>query len=125
MFRGLLRPGQGFKEFHVFRRKGELTKTGRPRTGEYVPEGTFFGTISQSAPEETEQQKQRGSPVTFTIIQKGGKNRAYANDVLELTEPVQGGGCLTRRFLVKGQPRNPGELNHFIVYKVEEREDLQ
>lgn len=127
-FRGLLRPGQGFKPFKVLRREGATTVTGRPYTGSLKPVGCFYGIISQASPREQEQWKQLGTPITHTIVQRGTKGRAKATDVLEL----ETGGCCcgceepqTRRFLVQGEPQDPGELGHFLVYRVEERNDLQ
>ena len=117
-FRPQLRPGQGFKPFRVLRRVNGTTPTGRPTTGSLEPQGEFFGIISQATPTEREQWKQDGHPITHTIVQRGTKNRAMATDVLELE--AEG-----RRFEVKGQPQDPGELGHFLIYKVEEREDLQ
>ena len=117
-FRGLLRPGQGFKPFTVLKRVGKLTNTGRPTTGSLEEKGEFFGIISQASPREVEQHKQLGTPITHTIVQRGTKDRADATDVLEL----KGEG---RRFLVQGKPQDPGELGHFLVYKVEERADLE
>jgi len=126
MFRGLLRPGQGFKTFRVLRRTGGITEKGRPYTGGLEPQGEFLGIISQASPKEIEQHKQLGTPITHTIVQQFTHNRAFSNDVLELTErsPMDGSE-VTRRFLVQGSPHNPGELDHFLVYKVEERKDLQ
>jgi len=90
--------------------------------------GTFLGIISQASPKEQEQWKQLGTPITHTIVQRGTKDRAKATDVLELTPPAQCDSNTqpkTRRFLVQGEPQDPGELGHFLVYRVEEREDLQ
>lgn len=120
MFRGLLRPGQGFKPFRVYRREGCITASGRPRTGSLEPQGEFFGIISQASPKEVEQAKQLGSPITHTIVQRGTKCRAKATDVLGLHGPEG-----SRWFLVKGDPKDPGELGHFLIYSVEERDDLQ
>ena len=120
-FRPMLRPGQGFKPFKVLRREGGLTETARPTTSALKPHGEFRGIISQASPKEVEQHKQLGSPITHTIVQRGTRNMAKANDVLELA--TSSGD--TRRFLVKGDPRDPGELGHFLVYTVEERDDLQ
>lgn len=126
-FNGLLRPGQGFKPFRVLRRSGTVTQTGRPYTGELTQVGVFNGIISQASPTEKEQWKQLGNPITHTIVQRGTRGRAFANDVLELVEKrhCEDGEPKTRRFLVQGQPQDPGELGHFLIYKVEEREDLQ
>lgn len=116
-FRGLLRPGQGFKPFRVLRRESGVTPKGRPYTDKLVAKGEFYGIISQASPTEKEQFKQLGTPITHTIVQRGTKDHAKATDVLELE--AEG-----RRFFVQGQPHNPGELNHFLVYHVEERADL-
>jgi len=126
-FNGLLRPGQGFKTFTVYRRTGATTNTGRPYTGSLVTIGTFMGIISQASPREQEQWKQLGTPITHTIVQRGTAGGAAANDVLELSPPSTccGPTVEPRRFLVKGDPQNPGELGHFLVYRVEERKDLQ
>ena len=119
-FRPMLRPGQGFKSFQVLRREGGLTASGRPTTSKLKPQGEFFGMITQASPTEKEQHKQLGSPITHTILQRGTKNRAKSTDVLELVE-----GNSKRRFYVQGEPQDPGELGHFLIYKVEERADLQ
>ena len=116
-FRGLLRPGQGFKRYTVLRRKSGVTATGRPVTQKLEPDGYIFGIISQANQKEQEQWKQNGHPITHTVIQRGTVNQAKATDVLEL----DGTG---RRLLIQGI-RDPGELGHFTVYKVEERVDLQ
>ena len=120
MFRGLLRPGQGFREFNVLRRVGGTTATGRPHTSQLEKRGEFYGIISQASQNEREQWKQDGHPITHTVIQRGIKCRAKATDVLELKTPAGE----VRRFLVQGV-HDPAELGHFISYKVEEREDLQ
>lgn len=121
-FRPMLRPGQGFKQFRVLRRVGGTTSTGRPHTGSLAPKGEFLGMITQASPKEIEQHKQLGSPITHTIVQRGTTNRARATDILEL---VDGCGDNPRRFLVQGEPQDPGELGHFLVYRVEERADLK
>lgn len=115
-FRGLLRPGQGFKPYTILKRQGGVTKTGRPTTAQLEPAGQILGIISQAGQMEKEQWKQSGHPITHTVIQRGNINKAEANDVLELEG--------NRRFLIQGV-RDPGELGHFTVYKVEERLDLQ
>lgn len=119
-FRPMLRPGQGFKLFKVFRGSGGLTDKGRPTTSAPEPHGEFYGMISQADPKEIEQHMQLGTPITHTIVQRGTANRAKATDVLQLGE-----GETARKFLVQGEPKDPGELGHFLIYKVEERADLQ
>ena len=117
-YTGLLRPGQGFKPFTVMRGTSGTTPKGRPYTGEMKPVGTILGIISAASPTEIEQWKQKGHPITHTIVQRGTKDRAQAEDVLVLEDGK-------RRFLVQGKPHDPGELGHYLVYHVEEREDLQ
>lgn len=127
-FNGLLRPGQGFKPFTVLRRTGATTPTGRPYTGDLTEMGQIIGIISQASPTEKEQWKQLGTPITHTIVQRGTKNRAMATDILQLVPPVPCdfvGPMPARYFLVQGEPQDPGELGHFLVYRVEERKDLQ
>ena len=119
-FRGLLRPGQGFKRFTVMRRSTGLSATGRPITTEPQRHGEFFGMISQATPREIEQWNQVGTPITHTIVQRGTTCRAKSGDELELE--AAGG---KRRFRVQGEPQDPGELGNFLIYKVEERRDLQ
>lgn len=121
-FRPMLRPGQGFKRFRVLRREGGLTSSGRPHTKSLAIKGEFLGMITQATPKEIEQHKQLGSPITHTIVQRGTQNRGMATDILEL---VDDSDDKPRRFLVQGEPQDPGELGHFLVYKVEERADLQ
>lgn len=116
-FRGMLRPGQGFKAFSVLRKKGGTTESGRPKTTTLAPDGEIFGIISQASQKEIEQWKQNGHPITHTIVQRGTKDRAKAEEILELKGTK-------RRFRVKGV-NDPGELGHFTIYYVEERLDLQ
>lgn len=122
-FRPMLRPGQGFKPFTILRRGGKLTGGGRPVAGKPEPMGEFFGIISQASQKEVEQFKQNGHPITHTIIKRGGKNNAVETDVLELCDK-DGDQSVTRRFKVQSV-QDPGELGHFLIYKVEERADLQ
>lgn len=123
-FRPMLRPGQGFKPYTVLRRKGGKTASGRPKTAGLESIGTIYGIISQASQTEQEQWKQKGHPITHTVIQRGTKNAGKADDVLELRETGDDGVETVRHFLIQGT-RDPGEIGHFTVYKVEEREDLQ
>ena len=124
-FNAMLRPGQGFRPFTVLRVDSDVNKKGRSSgrvaaTG-YEECGVLYGIISQASPREVEQWKQAGHPITHTIVQRGTSNRAYAQDILELAV-----GCQKpRKFIVQGTPHDPGELGHFLVYHVLEREDLQ
>lgn len=120
MFRGFLRPGQGFRPFTILRKSGGTTKTGRPKTKKFTECGEIIGIISQASQKEQEQWKQNGHPITHTIVQRGFEGRAKVTDILELNVP----GMPVRRFLVQGV-HDPAELGHFTSYKVEERDDLQ
>lgn len=121
-FRPMLRPGQGFQLFKVLRRESAVTEKGRPHTGDLTPSGEIYGMITQADPKEVEQFKQLGTPITHTIVQRNTGIKAKATDILELS-PLPDGK--NRRFLVQGEPKNPGELGYFLVYKVEERFDLK
>ena len=79
--------------------------------------------MTQATPREVEQFKQLGTPITHKIVQRGTTPCAKATDVLELPSPNS--DIPPRRFLVQGEPRNPGGLGHFLVYTVEERSDLK
>lgn len=122
-FRPMLRPGQGFKKFRVLRMVGIVSSKGRPHTSSLASQGEFYGMITQATPEEIDRYKQLGTPITHTIVQRGTTHRAKATDILELQDPTCGDKA--RRFRVQGEPKDPGELGHFLIYKVEERADLQ
>lgn len=121
MIRAFLRPGQGFQPFIVLRRANTITGSGRPVTGELQPAGKILGIISQASQKEQEQWKQNGHPITHTIVQRGTAERGRADDVLQLIKP---GADHPRQFLVQGT-HDPGELGHFTIYYVQEREDLR
>ena len=121
-FRPMLRPGQGFKLFRVLRKVGNTTNTGRPHTSSLKSQGEFYGMLTEASPEDIERYRKLDTPVTHTIVQRGTTNRAKAKDILEL---VDSSGEKPRRFQVTKDPKNPGELGHFLIYKVEERDDLQ
>lgn len=116
-FRAIIRPGQGSKPFKVLRREGGLTAKGRPTTSVLKPHGVIYGIVSKTDPTETDQNKQKGSPKIYTIVQRGTVNQAMANDILEREDG--------KRLLVKGDPKDPGGLGLFSVYTVEERDDLK
>ena len=121
-FRPMLRPGQGFKKFRVLRRVSATTNTGRPHTNSKAPQGEFLGMLTEASPEDIERYKKLDTPITHTIVQRGTANRAKANDILEL---VDDSGDKPRQFLVTKEPKDPGELGHFLIYRVEERTDLK
>ncbi len=118
-FRALLRPGQGFQLFHILRSEGETSKGGRPYTSKNKAGGQLYGILTEADPKEIEHFKQKGTPITHTILQRGTKDRAKASDILEL--PAVDADSKPRRFRVVGEPKNPGDLGHFLIYRVEER----
>ena len=120
-FRPMLRPGQGFKRFRVLRKVSAVTSGGRPHTNSLAPQGELLGMLTQANPEEIERYKKSDHPITHTILQRGTNNRAKATDILEM---VVAGEKKGRRFRVQVEPQDPGELGHFLIYKVEERTDL-
>lgn len=120
MFRGFLRPGQGFRPFTILRKTGGTTNTGRATAGKLTSCGEILGIISQASQKEQEQWKQNGHPITHTIVQRGAEDKVKVTDILELEIR----GQKPRRFRVQGV-HNPAELGHFTSYKVEERDDLQ
>lgn len=123
-FRGFLRPGQGFQRFYVLHREGDVSSTGRAHTGSYKEQGDFYGILTNANPKEIERYKQLGTPITNTIVQRGTKNRAKAKDILELRSSSSDQETKSRKFIVQGEARNPGDLGHFLIYYVEERADL-
>lgn len=116
MFRGLLRPGQGFCKYTVLRKTSGVTEKGRPANGKLIPVGEIMGIRTQANQTDKEQWKQKGHPISHTIVQRGTADVKPA-DILELEGT-------NRRYCVRGL-RDPAELGHFTVYFVEEREDLQ
>ena len=121
-FRPMLRPGQGFKLFRVLRRVGIVSSKGRPHTSSLASQGEFYGMLTEASPEDIERYKKLDTPITHTIVQRGTAHRAKAKDVLELVDPNSEDKA--RRFLVTKDPKDPGGLGHFLIYKVEERDDL-
>lgn len=121
-FRQMLRPGHGFQTFRVLRRVGETTNTGRPYTNKLAPQGEFYGMLTEASPEDIERYKKLDTPITHTIVQQGTANRAKATDILELVDIC---GGKPRCFLVTKEPKNPGDLGHYLIYRVEERADLK
>ena len=120
-FTPMLRPGQGFKTFRILRKVSAVTSGGRPHSNSKAPQGEFTGMLTKASPQEIERYTKLDHPITHTILQVGSKNPAKATDTIEL---VTGSGGKGRRFRVHGDPQNPGELGHFLIYTVEERTDL-
>ena len=111
-------PGQGFQEFTRLTRKTKVTETGRPWGSGLEEQGSIMGILTQASPREVERWQQDGHPITHKVVQWLTENQANPQDVLALPN-----GDTTRTFLIQGL-RNPGEINHCIVYYCEERRDL-
>ncbi len=120
MFRGRLRPGQGFQRFQRLEAQNGVSDRGRPMDG-FIPAGEIIGMLTAASVGEMQQwrgqeiNKQEAHPMLYKIIQQGAENRAKHGDVLLLGN---------RRFTIKGI-HNPVGLDHFTVYFAEEWEDLQ
>lgn len=118
MFRGLLRPGQGFKVYEVLQKQGGKTASGRPTTKKtVVKRDEIMGIISQASQKEIEQWKQAGHPISHKIVQRGNIHKARTGEILRPKGEE-------RYFFIQGT-HDPAELGHFTTYYVEEREDLQ
>ena len=65
--------------------------------------------------------KQAGHPITHTVVQPFYKDRGKATQYLVLDDKNSG---TTRYFYIQGT-KNPGELDHFTIYYVEEKEGIQ
>lgn len=110
-------PGQGFQKFRIYRAKGGLTETGRPKKMKYQPaDGHFYGLLVNASEKEMEQGKQSGHPVTHKIISYNAIVKARATDCLLL--------CASGRQFYVSSTHDHADLNVFMSYMVEERKDL-
>ena len=116
MFVANIVPGQGFQKFTIYKFKGGLTETGRPKSGYEKTKDEFFGMLMNAKEKEIEQAKQNGHPVTHKIVQYGASVKAEAMDYLVLPDG--------RQFYVQGT-KNPSDMDLFMTYLVEERKDLK
>ena len=118
LMRPFLRPWEGFREFEVFTPSTGLTDAGRPKAGGWESKGKVIAALTQASPAEIEQAKQAGHPITHRVVQAIVNFSAAPKDRLILGEDKE-----KRVFLIQNL-RNPGSLNHCIVYYCEERADL-
>ena len=117
MFVANIVPGQGFQKFTVYKFKGGITETGRPKNAHERTKDEFFGMLINAKEKEIEQAKQNGHPVTHKIVQYGVLvKKAEAMDYLVLPDG--------RQFYVQGT-KNPSDMDLFMTYLVEERKDLK
>lgn len=116
MFTANLVPGQGFFSFHVHRKIGGLSSSGKPKTASLQKtEIEFLGMLVGANQKEQTEWKQNGHPITHKIIEYSAMQKAKATDYLVM--------CDGRQFYVQGV-KNPGNLNVTMIYYVEERFDV-
>jgi hypothetical protein len=117
MFQANLVPGQGFRQFTVWEKQGNVTDTGRAQKGIWAEsEKRFYGILTNANQREADQWKQNGHPITHKIISYGAMTQAKPTDYIKLDDG--------RKFYVQGI-KNHGGLNISISYYVEERMDLK
>lgn len=120
----LLRPGQGIREFKLYEKETTISAAGSVgKSSEMKHIGTVYGFLTAASQKEIEQWKQNGHPISNKIVQP--YPRTGDNATGKATQYLSSGGCDSRRtFYIQGT-RNPGQIDHFMVYYVEEREDLK
>lgn len=130
-----LRPGQGFKKFMVGKKQTTVSTAGSiGKSPSFFEIGEIIGMLVGASQKESDQWKQNGHPITHKLIQRGVFPRGKATQYIRLTEknrkPPDAPGEtseepeeVTRYFYIQGT-KNPGELDHEIIYYVEERADL-
>lgn len=117
MFVANLLPGQGFFQFHVHRKIGGLSSSGKPKAATLQKtEIEFLGALLGASQKEQEEWKQNGHPITHKIIEYSAQAKAKATDYLVMFDG--------REFYVQGV-KNPGNLNVTMIYYVEERFDIR
>lgn len=111
----LLRPGQGFLKFYIYRKESGVTSTGRPVQKSWSKtDFTIDGIVIGASQKEAEKYKQSDHSVTHKIIQQYAFHKAKATDYL-----ISEGG----EYYVMGV-KNPAGLDHAMVYFVEENNGL-
>lgn len=115
-----IRPGQGFKDFTVYEKAGTVSSSGSVgRSNNFIEKDTLKGITTSMSPKERETWKQNGYEVSDKVVQYGPQKAKKGHylvyyDILNKSHVYE----------VKGV-RNPGNLDHFSVYIVNERSDLQ
>jgi len=108
-----LRPGNLFKDFNIERKGTTISTRGRAKSGYDSQQGEQLkGVLADAKPEEKERWRQLQHPISHTIVQEG-KPKADPEDCLTLGE---------RTFFIQGVD-NPGSLDIWTIYYVEERFD--
>lgn len=120
-----LRPGQGFKKFKLGKKASTISSAGTPgKSASFSEIGEIIGILVNASQKEVDQWKQSGHPISHVVVQRGAMVKGEATQYLRLTEQEPSGKEKDRYFYIQGI-NNPGELNHTILYYVEERGDLK
>lgn len=109
-------PGQELREFTVLRPGKRETENGRIVNNSDTPIGTIKAILAQAKPEEKERWRQLQHPITHKIIMPFAADKPEIN--AEYVFELDG-----RRFYMKGEPYNIGDLNRWTIYYCEERND--
>ena len=110
-------PGQGFSTYHVHKKIGGLTSSGKPKQAEITDTGIeFYGMLVNASQKEKEEWKQNKHPITHKIIEYSAMAKAKATDYLVKDDD--------RHFYVQGI-KNPADMNVTMIYYVEERFDIK
>lgn len=111
----LLRPGQGFMKFDIYKKGSDVTTTGRPVHKSWSKtEFSFDGIVIGASQKEAEKYKQADHSVTHKIIQQYAFHKAKPTDYL-ISENGE--------YYVMGV-KNPAGLDHEMIYYVEENNGL-
>ena len=113
-------PGQGFKYFVVYEKTGTISSSGSVgRSVNFIKKADLKGITTSMSPKERETWKQSGYEVSDKIVQYGSPKAKKGQYIVYYDFNKQ-----SHVYEVKGV-RNPGGLNHFSIYLVNERSDLQ
>ncbi len=113
-------PGQGFKDFVVYEKTGTISSSGSVgRSVNFIKKTDLKGITTSMSPKERETWKQSGYEVSDKIVQYGSPKAKKGQYIVYYDFNKQ-----SHVYEVKGV-RNPGGLNHFSIYLVNERSDLQ
>lgn len=113
-------PGQGFKDFVVYEKTGAISSSGSVgRSVNFIKKADLKGITTSMSPKERETWKQSGYEVSDKIVQYGSPKAKKGQYIVYYDFNKQ-----SHVYEVKGV-RNPGGLNHFSIYLVNERSDLQ
>ena len=113
-------PGQGFKDFVVYEKTGTISSSGSVgRSVNFIKKADLKGITTSMSPKERETWKQSGYEVSDKIVQYGSPKAKKGQYIVYYDFNKQ-----SHVYEVKGV-RNPGGLNHFSIYLVNERSDLQ